>query len=95
MPFCRRKTSKKIITSDHDGFAGVRPPAMHPPPASIRSPELSSPAQVCLPMSTPLIGAGDHIRAGTFLPEHSNPFLKKIRPLQYGSVILLRLFLPK
>ena len=52
-----------MITSDHRGFAGVQPPAMHPPPANIRSPELSSPAQVCLPMSSRLIGADDHLRA--------------------------------
>ena len=31
-------------------------------------------------MSTPLIGADDHIRAANFLPEHSNPFLKIIHP---------------
>ena len=52
-----------MITSDHRGFAGVQPPAMHRPPANIRSPELSSPAQVCLPMSSRLIGADDHLRA--------------------------------
>ena len=41
-PSRRRKRSKKIITSDHRGFAGVQPPAMQPPPASIPSPELNS-----------------------------------------------------
>ena len=35
--FCRRrKTSKKTITSDHRGFAGVRPPKKSSPPASMR-----------------------------------------------------------
>ena len=34
-----------IITSDHRGFAEVRPPATLHPPASIRSPELMYPAQ--------------------------------------------------
>ena len=38
--FCRMRTSKKTITSDHSGFAGVQPPAIHPPPANIRSPDL-------------------------------------------------------
>ena len=31
----------RIVTFDQRGFAGVRPPTAHPPPASIRSPELS------------------------------------------------------
>ena len=39
--YCLRRSSKKIITSDHGGFAGGQTPAMHPTPASIRSPELS------------------------------------------------------
>ena len=37
-----------IITSDHGGFAGARPPTTHHPPASIRSPELMYPAQAHL-----------------------------------------------
>ena len=37
--------AKKIITSDHNGFAGVRLPAALPPPANILSQELISPAQ--------------------------------------------------
>ena len=39
---CRRKSPKKIITSDHNGFAGVRLSAALPPPANILSQELSS-----------------------------------------------------
>ena len=39
---CRRKTPKKIITSDHGGFTEVRPPATLLPSANIPSPELSS-----------------------------------------------------
>ena len=78
--FCRRKTSNKIITSDHCGFAGVRPPTTRSPPASIRSPELSYPAQICLPMSTPLIGADNHLRADTPLPEVKIPKDHHLRP---------------
>jgi len=44
---------------------------MHPPPASIPSPELSYPAPCCLSMSTLLIGAGDHLRAEAFPPEEN------------------------
>ena len=36
---------KKIVTSGNRGFAGVQPPATHPPPANIRSPEENSPAK--------------------------------------------------
>ena len=43
--------TKKIITPDYRGFAGVQPPATHPPPASIRSSELSYPAQYSSPGS--------------------------------------------
>ncbi|WP_321380330.1 hypothetical protein [Trichococcus shcherbakoviae] len=46
----RRKRSKKIITSDHGGFAGVQPSATQATPADIRSSELSSLAQYRSPM---------------------------------------------
>ena len=76
--FCRRrKTSQKIITSDHRGFAGVQLPAMLPPPASIRSPELSSQAQSCPPMSAPLIGADT--------PRGISPLFKKTPARQSSS----------
>ena len=39
---CRRTVFKKAITSDHRGFAGVRPRTTPSPPANIRSPELIS-----------------------------------------------------
>ena len=78
--FCRRKTSNKIITSDHCGFAGVRPPTTRSPPASIRSPELSYPAQICLPMSTWLIGAGSFLRLGGSLPEEIAQKNHHLRP---------------
>jgi len=39
--FSRRRSSKKIITFDHGGFAGGETPARRPTPASNRSPELS------------------------------------------------------
>ena len=39
-PLCRRRRSKKIITSDHGGFTGGQTPTRQPTPASIRSPEL-------------------------------------------------------
>ena len=64
----RRRASKKIITSDHCGFAEVRPPAIQRPPASIRSSELSYRAQSCAPAGTPLIGADGSI--GTHLLCH-------------------------
>ena len=48
-PHCRRRSSKKIITSDHCGFAGRQTPARHPTPASSRSPELSTSVQVGIP----------------------------------------------
>ena len=67
-----------MITSDHGGFAGIQPPGNRRPPANILSPELSSPAQVCLPTSSRLIGADDHLRAaipsaGGKLPKKSSP----------------------
>ena len=48
-PLCRRRSSKKIITSDHGGFAGGQTPARRPTPASNRSPELSNSVQVGIP----------------------------------------------
>jgi hypothetical protein len=42
----RRRKSKKTITSDHGGFAGVQPSAMQSSPANNRSPELSCLAQL-------------------------------------------------
>ncbi|PTQ85159.1 hypothetical protein C8U37_10543 [Trichococcus patagoniensis] len=51
-----------IITSDHGGFAGVRPSATQSPPASMRSTELGCLARVCFPMSAPLIGADGFLR---------------------------------
>ena len=62
MILCRRKTSRKNITSDQRGFAGVRPPTTLPPPANILSPELISRAHRCLAMSALLIGAGSFLR---------------------------------
>jgi len=38
----RRRTSKKMITSNLGGFAGVQPPALQPTPANIRSSEVAS-----------------------------------------------------
>ncbi|MPM11130.1 hypothetical protein SDC9_57469 [bioreactor metagenome] len=47
-----------MITSDHRGFAEVQPTATHPPPVSIRSPELKFLAHGCLPMRARSVGAG-------------------------------------
>lgn len=47
--FCRRRSSKKIITSGHGGFAGGQTPARPSTPASSRSPELSTSVQVGIP----------------------------------------------
>lgn len=46
-----------IITFDHGGFAALQPPAIQPPPANIRSPELMYPAQT-LPSTRPLFIGG-------------------------------------
>ena len=62
------ENTKKINTSDHSGFAGVRLPKINAPPASIRSPELGSSAQVCLPASDPLPGADDFFRLRVLSP---------------------------
>ncbi|PTQ85158.1 hypothetical protein C8U37_10542 [Trichococcus patagoniensis] len=51
-----------IITSDHGGFAGVRPSATQSPPASMRSTELGCLAQVCFPARRTFIGAGVFLR---------------------------------
>lgn len=80
--FRRRKTSQKISTSDHGGFAEVQPHATQPPPASIPSPELSSRAQVCPPMSAPLIGAGSFLRLRGPLPEENIQKDHHLRPQQ-------------
>ena len=64
-----RKTAKKIITSDHRGFAGVRP---YPHAASSGEHSLTGveiAGTVCLPMSAWLIGAGSFLRLGGSLPE--------------------------
>ena len=69
-----------MITSDHDGFAGVQPLSKHSPPANIRSPELSYRAQSCSPLSAPLIGADDHLRAAGLVPEEITQKDDYLRP---------------
>ena len=69
-----------MITSDHRGFAGVGLPKKSPPPASIRSSELSYPAQVCPPVSTRLIGADIFLRAGASSPEENTQKDDYLRP---------------
>ena len=49
----RRRESKKIITSDHRGFAGVPPTAMLSPPANIRSSKLSYRREAVLRRASP------------------------------------------
>ena len=81
---CRRKTSRKIITSDHGGFAGVRPPTTQPPPASIRSPELNSPAQHQLRRAPSLselaLSSGKGLPAGGEYPKTSSPPITAASP---------------
>ena len=62
----RRKSPKKIITSDHGGFAGVRPPhhAASSGEHSLTGVELAG--AVCLPTSGALVGADDFLRLRFF-----------------------------
>ena len=63
---CRRKSPKKVITSDHGGFAGVRPPhhAASSGEHSLTGVELAG--AVCLPTSGALVGADDFLRLRFF-----------------------------
>ena len=88
--FRRRRRSKQIINSYHIGFAGVHPPEMHPPPASIRSPELGYPAQDCLPMSALLIGGGVFLRAEAFPQEENIQKDNHLRPRRLRRTTVAR-----
>ena len=50
------------------------------PPANIPSPELTSPAQLCLQTSPPLIGADAHLRAAALPPEENIQKNHHLRP---------------
>ncbi len=56
--FCQRKTPKKIITSDHRGFAGVRPTATHAPPANVCWSEVIFLCVCLAPGGVGLVGGG-------------------------------------